>query len=1656
MQKDYSEILCKSIEIVSQSLLDGLQYDKTITCTIVDDSEAADGKYRVSDGSATFIAYSTEKYAKGASVYVTVPSGNYDNDKLIVGKTMLDDLAKSYTYVAPFDHYLQITNNLYASNTGGSLLANEKNNPKRVDGASDGGTAIKLGDSIHFDEGMEGFTVLGLRASFRSLLAEYNCVLGDYGLELKVMFETPDIGDENQADKKVNVQYLYLNTKDMIGNPYNFETYFTQEKLFKIEHMGAITDIEVRFKQSGTFTDANGNEVPYLEDIDVVGLEANPLFDNLFVDDIDISLGYDINSQEGEFIQLYTLNPMSYSPVTPESNQRKILMRWLHENADGKKYQIKPDKELSDLELENKEDYEIRWYRYHNGASAADGYCGINWEAFNNDPADDKQLGVCGRRHEAILNPDINKANEQIKTIILYGKAPGYYKYNVLPFSKGEEDDTADDADDFKATYFRSYYVYEVVIHEEGKDDVVHLLTPGEEVKDGAYRLVTRADMLEWTKEDASVKWDSLQYFYKVDEREVYRSSIITFTNEEDPVNEATLNALSALSFKFYDLVEVDAEGDYKHETYGNYLIYDEQNRISDAEFNTKRLAIWNLDLDDFSYDKVSKVEWIVANMDITANQTQAISPNSSMLQNIEIWNSNRASDDTDVSGRVEDKDFSLGLSFHLRRTLSASYGNNTIICKVTHNGIEYTAQKAVAFGQAGTMGSTATFLISHADNKFAMLVPQLATEDSDSNEGKLEGQTRSSGDQMDICKFRAELYDENKRLISIDDPNKYTVTWSWHTSPTVRSQQNIQDNIGFVDGKNTGPEIALQALASLQLNECYILKATLSGWKNENSNTEYDLVAYMPIALRASEEYTHITGETELVYLTDGSLDYYKNHYILHKADRSQLTTGWGGIRIENNTTSITRGIVCFYPTDESGKIINEDEHNLYGPELKYTKTNSGYTWRLYPAPVFFDGMKTAYAVQYIDANDNILWTQPILVTLSQYFSSSVNAWDGKTLQLNEDEGEILASRIGAGRKDSNNQFSGVLLGDWQGKVNANTETFKHTGLYGFRNGMMSFGFKDDGTAFIGSHTAGQLQFDGNTSTITSASYRDRSASGMFLDFDKPEIILRQYGTETIPASSSEQKIYEPYDSYANYEYWRSSALVKTAYGSIQYPQKINIELFKKASDGKFYPVVMLYDEQHPTYASKDDCKPNPALIDDNILVIAPSIVEDGDKDENGKIKLSVLLEKYQDGCIYKNNEVKEAWDQIEQWNVLYAHDFVDEPILYKNVIGEAQTEPVICTTEEQFNAALEKAPLVKGETSKFLLIINKQEDNPNEEDYLHITTWPTPEEMEKYKFNKEKDYFYYPSPNTQGKKTITRAVKLSAAPKGNEAPLSIGDHFRVNWDGSLLASKGTFTGIINATGGEIRGNLKIKGTLEGGTINGAEITTKYLNVDYGSIGGWSVGPNYKRPIGSQGYRVLDCISAGNMYLWSDGTIEGGAIEAASGSMKLYGYLKMYTAKDEKDPLSGTTIKEGTYAGDFGFIYTGATGAEDKGSYGIGMACYENETKSTLLSVVKATSANVGMSFGQKSYLSIGKDYIAMSAGSYLRLANTGEASLGNSKASVSFSSVAITDPYMIITAPEIDLSTQCLVVKCYGTDAPSGGGVDGQIYFQILGSGG
>jgi hypothetical protein len=59
------------------------------------------------------------------------------------------------------------------------------------------------------------------------------------------------------------------------------------------------------------------------------------------------------------------------------------------------------------------------------------------------------------------------------------------------------------------------------------------------------------------------------------------------------------------------------------------------------------------------------------------------------------------------------------------------------------------------------------------------------------------------------------------------------------------------------------------------------------------------------------------------------------------------------------------------------------------------------------------------------------------------------LNAWDG-SLTIDENEGTILSTMIGAGRKTINNTFEGILMGDIAGGAGIKTGI----GLYGFNDG--------------------------------------------------------------------------------------------------------------------------------------------------------------------------------------------------------------------------------------------------------------------------------------------------------------------------------------------------------------------------------------------------------------------------------------------------------------------------------------------------------------------------------------------------------------------------------------------------------------------------
>lgn len=91
-----------------------------------------------------------------------------------------------------------------------------------------------------------------------------------------------------------------------------------------------------------------------------------------------------------------------------------------------------------------------------------------------------------------------------------------------------------------------------------------------------------------------------------------------------------------------------------------------------------------------------------------------------------------------------------------------------------------------------------------------------------------------------------------------------------------------------------------------------------------------------------------------------------------------------------------------------------------------------------------------------------------PIYMSLNTYELESLNSWDGNSISIDEENCSILAPQIGAGKKDSQNTFTGVVMGTEQ--TYGDNSISEHTGLFGYASGVRSiFLNAEDGSATFG-----------------------------------------------------------------------------------------------------------------------------------------------------------------------------------------------------------------------------------------------------------------------------------------------------------------------------------------------------------------------------------------------------------------------------------------------------------------------------------------------------------------------------------------------------------------------------------------------------------
>lgn len=947
--KDYGQIMCEAVDTIIAKRLNGISYDQTVLCTIVDNTNKAQGKYIVQKDNVKFEVYSTNtEYNKNDNVYVQIPEGDQDQDKFIIGKKINSNNQEPYVYNKPFNSLVDITGNIATNSISGNptgLIANGE---------------LEYIDlwSYHVEtssETLTEYTRLGIQASFQSWLNPFTdtngeirrVTKGEYGLELTIKVEEQDTQSGNSLLS--NTYILYLNTNDMNGNPYEFDTYFQQEKVFDISQFKNITEMSLRFYQKkGSFKDSEEILLPvYTADNDITKPQSTS---NLFVNDIYICVGYDINDFTDEKIQIYSLNSSTYTEEAKDN--KKLQLRWIHKQEDGSFKSITANDNL---------DFEVRWYRYKLGSPSADSYSGVYW----------KYLSTQNNTEYLIQDEDWIKYNEN-------------------------------NEEDINPTFFTSYLFPN---YDKAQEQIKAIL-----IYNG----------------------------------QVLRSNILTFTNEKEVVNDATLDAINSVN-----ALQIHCSDS----TFGNYRIYGDNNYLvnnGDAGIERKFMAYFSEDPEATPaiLTEAEKITWT-----IPAKNTM-----------IKIADSTTTSEDENyyiITHEQDENGYIINeQSYYINRYYSPSLANNTIQCEIVKNGRTYKTSKELSFGVMGTTGTTCTLVLDfeHPGQNGIQI----------NNNAKI--------DQIKNYTIVANLYDADNKNITSEALDK-TWSWSWYEGSTG----NIT-----IDSSNKNKCVLEKNITSITGTEWNILQCTLKGWG------DFELTAYLPVPLKWEIVDTcvplYLEGTDIIVYNTEGLADYYKGSYKLIDV---------GNTSQNNFTWSINK--------------LNDP----FGPKL--TKNNV-----IQASNVYIEDSTKGFVVNCRYGN-TIVWSQPLLIIQNRYPNSTINQWDGN-FKVNEDGNELLAARIAAGIKDSNNTFTGVAIGDWQFDTND-----KKTGIYGFHQGAMSYAFKDNGEAFIGKDGKGRIIFNGDSGEIYSGTWKTNEL-GMYLGIDDGIIklqaqnkIANNSGKEYITLSANE-----------------------------------------------------------------------------------------------------------------------------------------------------------------------------------------------------------------------------------------------------------------------------------------------------------------------------------------------------------------------------------------------------------------------------------------------------------------------------------------------------------------------------------------------------
>lgn len=239
----YSEQIFQSIDTIISQRLNEVSFDKTEICKIVSQNKDYPERYWVTnEAGLKYEAYSVDenkKYFEGQKIYVTVPQGNYELRKLIIGTYSADEIPKSL-YTNPFSQ-LVVVQKEELINTGLSIKNLNSNNPPN---------SITVEGLTFTNSGLGQYDYLGIEFS---LTTGFGGTTGEFQIILEPL--NKDGGSLISSDE---LGLFTISSKQLYGNPYYLNESLVFHHLFNfpigsLEDLSLIKKIRVTLVSKGGF-----------------------------------------------------------------------------------------------------------------------------------------------------------------------------------------------------------------------------------------------------------------------------------------------------------------------------------------------------------------------------------------------------------------------------------------------------------------------------------------------------------------------------------------------------------------------------------------------------------------------------------------------------------------------------------------------------------------------------------------------------------------------------------------------------------------------------------------------------------------------------------------------------------------------------------------------------------------------------------------------------------------------------------------------------------------------------------------------------------------------------------------------------------------------------------------------------------------------------------------------------------------------------------------------------------------------------------------------------------------------------------------------------------------------------------------------------------